>query len=74
MKVRYTPYEITSHNFTHFLIQGNSLHNLIVGLFAMTDNLIETTQVYVGAMEDPLQRLLEVLLRYGVFRNLVMGV
>ena len=30
--------------------------------------------MYVGGMEDGLQGLCELVVRYGVFRNLVMGV
>lgn len=41
IKVRYTPYEITASNFTDFLLEGNELHNFVVGLFALTDNLLE---------------------------------
>ena len=40
MKVRYTPYEVTAKNMRDFLIEGNELHNFIVGLFALTDVMV----------------------------------
>jgi hypothetical protein len=47
MQVRYTPYEVTAANFTEFLLPENELHNFIVGLFALTDVMVEATHAYI---------------------------
>jgi hypothetical protein len=74
MKLRYTPYEITSQNFREFCIEDNQLHNFIVGLFALTDIILEATHQYVSMIADPLHRLVELTLRYNIYRNFVLGV
>lgn len=74
IQVRYTPYEITAGNFTDFLLENNELHNFIVGLFAMTDTLLEAVHDYVRLIADPLHRLVELTLRYNIYRNYVLAV
>jgi hypothetical protein len=74
MKVRYTPYEVNFNNFHDFLIENNELHNFIVGLFALTDIMVEATHTFISLISDPLHRLIELLLRYSIFRNFVLAV
>lgn len=74
MKVRYTPYEVTAKNMREFVIEGNELHNFIVGLFALTDVMVESTHTFISLIPDPLHRLVELLLRYSIFRNYVLAV
>jgi hypothetical protein len=57
MQVRYTPYEVTAANFRDFLLEDNELHNFIVGLFALTDVMVESTHAYISKISDPLHRL-----------------
>lgn len=74
MKVRYTPYEIRSTNFKEYFIDNNELHNFIVGLFALTDVMLKATHEYVRMIADPLHRMVELTLRYNIYRNFVLGV
>lgn len=35
--LRFTPYEIGLHNYEDYLVENNSLHNLLVSIFLLTD-------------------------------------
>lgn len=74
MQLRYTPYEITAQNHKEFLIPNNELHNFIVSLYALTDVMVEATHAYLNHIHDPLQRLIELLLRYSIYRNYVLAI
>lgn len=56
------------------MLEDNELHNFIVGVFALTDVLVEATHAYISRISDPLQRLVELLLRYSIFRNYVLAI
>lgn len=74
VQLRYTPYEISSNNFNSFFIDNNELHNFIVCLFALTDSILSSFYNYIRTIKDPLQRLVELTLRYGIFRNFVLSI
>ena len=70
--VRYMPYEITFHNFQALMLKDNSLHNLVVTIFAVTEVWIEAIFSLVSAIEDPFYQLVEMMSRYSVFRSFVI--
>jgi len=45
-----------------------------VGLFALTDIMLEAIHEYVRLIADPLHRLVELTLRYNIYRNYVLAV
>jgi hypothetical protein len=66
------PYEITYQNFRGLMLKNNSLHNMVVTLFAFTDIWIEAIFSIVNAIEDPFYKLVEMMSRYAVFRSFVI--
>lgn len=66
------PYEITYQNFKGLMLKENTLHNMVVTVFAVTDIWIEAIFSIVNAIEDPFYKLVEMMSRYAVFRSYVI--
>jgi hypothetical protein len=72
--LRFTPYEITYENIKNYLVENNSLHNLLVCLFALTDLWLTAIKIYISAIEDPFHRYIELITRYSIYRNYIISI
>ena len=71
-KIRHYPHLITSENMEAFMLKGNSLTNLIVGLFALLDTKVSMVEEYLNNLDDDFQVLVELLTRYSEFQSFVL--
>lgn len=72
--LRFTPYEIGLHNYEDYLVENNSLHNLLVSIFLLTDLWINSINQYISSLTDSFHRLVEFITRFNIFRNFVIGI
>lgn len=72
--LRFTPYEITYENYGNYLVQGNSLHNFLVAIFALTDVWLTSIKAYISSLEDPFHKYVELITRYSIYRNYVISI
>lgn len=70
--LRFTPFQITYQNQYDFFIEKNSLHNLLVAVYALTDVLLTSLQTYLESLQDPFHRFVELITRYSIYRNYVI--
>lgn len=47
---------------------------MLVMLFGMADLLVQSSAAYLEAIDDPFYRLMELVLRYEVYRNFVLNI
>lgn len=66
-------HEITYANMHEFLIEGNTLHNLIVNILAMMELYVSHVCLYLESLADPFELMLQFISRYNQFQNTVIG-
>ena len=71
-KIRHYPHLITSENMEEFLLKGNCLENLVVGLFALLDIKVCIVEEYLNNLDDSFQILVELLTRYSEYQSFVL--
>ena len=56
------------------MVKDDVLNNLVVLIFAMTSGMVKSMEIYIDSFRDPIAILVEVLLRYSIFKNFVLGI
>ena len=56
------------------MIKGNKLHNILVGLFALTDIQLDLVSEYLKAITDPFELFLHLNTKYQQFVSTIISV
>ena len=71
--IRFRGWLVDNQTYKQHLIQNFPTHNFIVFLMALSSKLVETFNMFVSTIDDPLMRFVEFNLRASIYRNIVLN-
>ncbi len=72
--IRFQGWKVNTETWKTFLIEDFHTHNLLVILFALSSQLVETFNILLSNIQDPFMRFIEFNLRSAIYRNIILSI